>query len=54
MPVVSFQGAASDVRKGIMQGLEQCNVWRLSYEHVSYIDAELARCELLKKDYQQD
>lgn len=54
MPVVSFQGTASDVRKRIMQGLDWWNPYELSLEHAAYIGAELARCELLKKDYQQD
>jgi hypothetical protein len=26
----------------------------ISLEHAAYIGAELARCELLKKDYMQD
>ena len=53
-PVVSFQGTASDVRKDIMRSAAQGNVWHLSFEHASYIGAELARCELLKTDYVQD
>ena len=53
MPVVSFQGKADDVRKyaarfGAGFGAE------FSHEHVAYIGAELARCELLKTDYVQD
>ena len=55
MPVVSFQGAASDVRKYAAQ---YAGFWGLSHdfsiEHAAYIGAELARCELLKTDYVQD
>ncbi|KKN71224.1 hypothetical protein LCGC14_0422670 [marine sediment metagenome] len=49
-PVISYQGAASDVRKRMMQD------WPilLQPEHAAYIGAELARCELLKTDYVQD
>lgn len=62
MPVVSFQGTASDVRKQSVRWLERqaCedSGWLhhqvLSAEHAAYIGAELARCELLKKDYVQD
>lgn len=54
VPVVSFQGVASDVRKRIMQDLDRWNPLNLSYEHAAYIGAELARCELLKTDYVQD
>ena len=54
MPVVSFQGAASDVRKSIMQNEDIRKLRINSFEHAAYIGAELARCELLKKDYQQD
>lgn len=53
MPVVSFQGTASDVRKCVIR---YPRPWRcdISLEHAAYIGAELARCELLKKDYVQD
>lgn len=56
MPIVSYQGAASDVRKYIMQHLGYLGTgWlKLTAEHISYVGAELARCELLKKDYVQD
>ncbi len=59
MPVVSFQGAASDVRKRMMQNEDQ-NPNRdkplcvLSFEHAAYIGAELARCELMQQLYVQD
>ena len=55
MPVVSFQGAASDVRKYAAQYAE---FWGLScdfsIEHAAYIGAELAKCELLRDKYVQD
>ena len=58
IPVVSFQGAASDVRKHFMQWIDsrmsQKTSGRISCEHAGYIGAELARCELLKTDYVQD
>ncbi len=55
MPIVSFQGAASDVRKHIMQHISAiCSGRLISVEHVAYIGAELARCELLKTNYVQD
>lgn len=63
MPVVSFQGAASDVRKRTTRWIEidqnqNNNGWicydNFSAEHAAYIGAELARCELLKTDYVQD
>ena len=59
MPVVSFQGTASDVRKCAVRWMEQI-MYSLhfatvfSVEHAAYIGAELARCELLKTDYVQD
>ena len=58
MPVISFQGTASDIRKHLMQ-LQDTKILRksglgISCEHAAYIGAELARCELLKKDYVQD
>ena len=53
VPVISFQGAASDVRKHIMQGGLSIGS-NMSREHAAYVGAELARCELLKKDYIQD
>jgi hypothetical protein len=54
MPVVSFQGKADDVRKSIMQNEDIRHLRITSLEHAAYIGAELARCELLKKDYIQD
>ena len=54
MTVISFQGSASDVRKHIMQSVDQCNVWHLSFEHAAYIGYELARCELMQGLYVQD
>ncbi len=54
MPVISFQGTASDVRKRIMQTVDDWNTWPISHEHAAYIGAELARCELLKTNYVQD
>ena len=58
MPVVSFQGKASDVRKTATQWIDsrisQKTSLRISCEHASYIGAELARCELLGSDYIQD
>lgn len=49
--VASFQGAANDVRKHLMQGVVNLHI---SHEHAAYIGAELARCELLEKDYIQN
>ncbi len=55
MPVVSFQGKASDVRKHVMQHIPAiCSGRLISIDHASYIGAELARCELLGSDYVQD
>ncbi len=55
MPVVSFQGKASDVRKHVMQHIPViCSGRLISIEHASYIGAELARCELFGSDYVQD
>jgi uncharacterized protein (DUF1684 family) len=60
MPVISFQGKASDVRKHatrwmvLTQHLEHKEVYEFSHEHAAYIGAELARCELLGKNYIQD
>jgi len=62
MPVVSFQGKAENVRKQSARWFERrskkvCGITRqqkISCEHAAYIGAELARCELLKKDYVQD
>ena len=53
MPVVSFQGAASDVRKKSARFMAGFG-FVFSAEHAAYIGAELARCELLKTDYVQD
>ena len=54
MPIVSFQGVASDVRKHATRFAQIIMDWKISAEHAAYIGAELARCELLKKDYVQD
>lgn len=54
MPVISFQGAASDVRKHVMQIYAVRVLWDISQEHAAYIGAELARCELLRDKYVQD
>lgn len=55
MPVVSFQGKASDVCKHVMQHIPAiCSGRLISIEHASYIGAELARCELLGSNYVQD
>lgn len=54
MPVVSFQGKSSDVRKWVMQNIGLIMPMNISREHASYIGAELTRCELLKGDYVQD
>lgn len=55
MPIVSFQGKASDVRKHVMQHIPAiCSGRLISVEHASYIGAELARCELMQGLYVQD
>jgi hypothetical protein len=55
VPVMSFQGAASDVRKCSMRyAIAFMLDGFISFEHAAYIGSELARCELLKKDYVQD
>lgn len=54
MPVISFQGAASDVRKHATRFADVIMDWNVSLEHAAYIGAELARCELLGKGYIQD
>lgn len=56
MPVVSFQGDASDVRKVAVRRLGQLSgMWHdFSVEHASYIGAELTRCELMQGLYIQD
>jgi hypothetical protein len=52
-PAWSWQGEASDVRKCFARYSEQ-NGWSLSAEHIAYIGYELARAEILGKDYIQD
>jgi hypothetical protein len=62
MPVVSFQGLADDVRKTVMRWFKRrsekmCGITRqqkISYEHASYIGAELTRCALQGTEYIQD
>ena len=55
MPVVSFQGAANDVRKCAMRyAIAFMLDGLISLEHAAYIGSELARCELLKTEYVQD
>ena len=52
-PSISFQGKAENVRKHAMKYAEQQG-WSISLEHAAYIGYELARAEILGKNYVQD
>lgn len=52
-PAVSFQGTAANVRKYAMKYAEE-HGWSISLEHAAYIGYELAKAEMLGKDYIQD
>lgn len=52
-PAVSFQGSPPDVRKHIARYVESEGL-ALSAEHIAYIGYEIARAEILGKDYIQD
>lgn len=53
MPLVSFQGIASDVRKAFARYTEK-NGMMLSAEHMAYVGYEIARAELMQGLYVQD
>ncbi len=51
MPVISFKGDFSDVRKHVIEFLVP---FAISFEHASYIGEQLALCDALGVLYMQD
>lgn len=56
-PLISFEGHHNDVRKALMQWIDErisqkagCGI---SIEHAAYLGCELARAEMLKENFVQ-